>query len=120
MSTRQQRWSLAAHGAVKAFRQDPDVKKLKSLCMKAPALIQRSGAVQAIAFLQSRKQIGDKMASALAAALTPGEKGAGLLERAQKMKLPEYLALTRDLLEVAAWFRRFAQVELGDIEEDEG
>ena len=120
MSTRQQRWSLASHQAVKSFRGDAAAKKLKPLCMKAPALIQRSGAVQAIAFLQSRKEVGDRFSNGLAGALNPGEKGAKLLERAQKMDLPEYLALTRDLLEVAAWFRRFAQVELADVEEDEG
>lgn len=120
MSTRQQRWSLAAHKAVKSFRGDTDASKLKPLCMKAPALIQRSGAVQAVAFLQSRKHVGDKFTDALAGVLTPGEKGQNLLERAQNMDLPEYLALTRDLLEVAAWFRRFAQVELGDVEEEEG
>ncbi len=121
MSTRQQRWSLAAHSAVKGFRAKGDdaKKKLKTFCMKTPALIQRSGTVQALAFLLSRKGHGSDMADSLAKTLGSAKSGNELLERAQKMDLPDYLALTRDLLEVAAWFRRFAQIELADVREEE-
>jgi hypothetical protein len=38
---------------------------------------------------------------------------AELLARAQSVGLPQYLALTRELIECAVWLRRFTQIELG-------
>jgi CRISPR-associated protein Cmr5 len=120
MSTRQQRWSVAAHRAVLGFAdaKDDKKKKLKTLCMKMPALVQRSGAVQALAFVISRAEEGERFANAIADTLEPGRKGADLLEKCQTADLAAYLASSRDLIEVATWFRRFAQIELADVESE--
>lgn len=120
MSTRQQRWSLSAHQAVRAFAKDTKdkQKKLKTYCMKMPALIQRSGAVQALAFVVSRGDEGREFTDALAGTYDAKLKGRQLLTKAQEAdQLSHYLALSRDLLEIAAWYRRFAQIELADVDE---
>lgn len=119
MITRQQRWSRSAHDEVQGFAKDEKQKgKLKTYCMKMPALIQRSGTVQALAFVISRGKEGERFANQLAKTYD-GTDGRRLLTRAQEGdKLTDYLALTRDLLEIAAWYRRFAQIELADAKEE--
>ena len=48
------------------------------------------------------------------------EKGhRDLIEYAQKQPFGSYMALTRDLSTIAQWFRRFAQIELGSLEEED-
>lgn len=122
MSTRQQRWSLSAHQAVLGFAKGTKdkQKKLKTYCMKMPALIQRSGAVQALAFVVSRGDEGREFIDALAGTYDSKLESRQLLTKAQEAdRLSHYLALTRDLLEIAAWYRRFAQIELAGIDEDD-
>ena len=41
-----------------------------------------------------------------------GVSGDDLQKEAHKSELPAYLALSRDVMAVAVWFRRFAQAEL--------
>ncbi|MBU1432662.1 type III-B CRISPR module-associated protein Cmr5 [Myxococcota bacterium] len=115
--TRQQQWSLGAHQAVLSFKGSPLESKLNTHCQKSPSLFQQSGVVQTLAFLESRGEHGVTFCNALAQ-VYKGKDIKQLLEDAQKAKLPDYLAMSRDLIEVAAWFRRFAQIELGDVTEE--
>lgn len=120
MNTRQQRWSRSAHEAVCRFAEDKaQAPKIKTFCMKMPALIQRSGTVQSLAFVISRGKEGIAFTDALARTYS-GADGKNLLAQAQKADLRKYLALTRDLLEVASWYRRFAQIEMAGVKEEEG
>ncbi len=86
--------------------------------MKGPALIQRAGIVQALAFLLSRNDDrGGHYASDLAAVYGyPDPRALLNAARSENCDLTTYLAMTRDLIQIAAWFRRFAQIELQDAQ----
>lgn len=115
--TRQQRWAQQAFERVSRFREHADRGKYRSLCMKMPALLKQSGLVQALTFIRARsgevgKQFCNDLASAYGVGTGEETRGQVLQEQAQKAPLPAYLALSRDLIDVSVWFRRFAQIEL--------
>lgn len=122
--TRQQQWAKAALARVDAVKGDGDEAKFKTLCMTTPALLQQSGLVQGLAFLWARdKDLGKRFVGDLAAVYRGGKaEGSGrkLLDDAQgEEDLRKYMAMTADLIDVAIWFRRFAQAELkGEVTED--
>jgi hypothetical protein len=72
-------------------------------------LIKQSGALQATAFLR-RNATG--FVDDLASVCRDGLSGEALIRELSCASLPDYLALSRDLIDVAVWFRRFAQSEL--------
>lgn len=112
MKTRSQTWSHSAFTHVRA-RRDGDQAKYNTSCHKMPGLIHHSGLVQALVFQCARDADGRAYVDDLAATL--GLEGhAALIERAQTAHLRQYLALTRQVSEIAQWYRRFAQIELGD------
>ena len=120
MATRQQNWSKSALDCVNAAAKQGEayVGKYRTLCMKGAGLVRQSGVVQAIVFLKARggdegKAFADDLAKVYG--LKPGE----LLSKAQVAALPEYMAMTNDLVNIAIWFRRFAQSELRDLGEGE-
>ena len=124
--TRQQNWAIGARECVMRFTTSGDKGKLKTYCMKAPSLLQHSGTVQALAFLASRRGPATAFLDGLASVYftggqqtVPATPGRNLLELATKHELSEYLSLSRDLIEVSAWFRRFAQIEMEGIDEQE-
>jgi CRISPR/Cas system CMR-associated protein Cmr5 small subunit len=117
--TRQQRWSKAALERVHAVATLGSAEQKKgynTLCHKMPALIQRSGLVQAVVFVQSRGGAGVGFLNDLACVYGLAD-ASELRSRSQDSGLEAYMALTRDLLDVSIWFRRFAQIELGDPED---
>lgn len=116
--SRQRVWALKAHEIVRS-RKDRELQlnSYKTHCKKGPSLVQRAGAVQALAFLRSRKEstdAGRRYADDLAAIYQRGKDGAWLLARAQEAEFGEYLTLSQDLLGISAWLRRFAQIEFPD------
>lgn len=129
--TRQQKWAHAALAKVASHKGKTDAEKkeeskYRTLCLKMPALLKQSGVVQALAFIRSRdkdhgKKFCDELAEAYGISATDSKKSAGetLQDRAQKEELPQYLVLSRDLIEVSVWFRRFAQSELKAEDDDE-
>lgn len=116
--TRQQRWAKAAYAHVKAQAAGGGARDYRTLCLKMPVLLQR-GLVQALAFIRARSgEVGKAFCRDLAATyderLAGGAADGELMKRAQEESdLSGYLALTRDLIAVSTWFRRFAQSELG-------
>ena len=110
--SRQREWAAKAHEAVLKFKDSNDTAKLRTLCMKTPGIIHQSGLAQALVFLQSREtEIGQKFVTELAKVY--GKDAAALQKQALEEKdLNRYMALTADISDVAAWFRRFAQIEL--------
>ena len=112
--TRHQAWSAAALKCVQARKQGANAREYRTLCMKMPGLIKQAGLVQALVFMRSReKQVGDAFVLDLSEIY--GKKD--LVAEAQKQPLAPYLAMTNDLSQIAIWFRRFAQIELADMDE---
>lgn len=119
---KQQMWSTKALQEIKlvlANQNDDAKKKFKTHCKKTAGLIQRSGLIQALCFLRARP--GTEMGMYFCDALSRVygvNSSARLSETAQNAGLAEYLMMTRDCIEIAIWFRRFAQIEMAGIEED--
>lgn len=119
---KQQQWSSTALTEIRTVmeqKSEKEQKKFKTHCKKAAGLIQRSGLIQALCFLRGRQEqeMGDYFCDALSR--TYGYKtSAQLTEKAQRAPLAEYLMLTRDTIEIAIWFRRFAQIEMAHIQEE--
>jgi CRISPR/Cas system CMR-associated protein Cmr5 small subunit len=108
--TRHQAWSAAALKRIQARKAGEDPGRYRALCMKMPGLIKQAGLVQALVFMKSReKPVGDAFIADLAEVFGKKE----LIAEAQRQELAPYLAMTNDLSQIAIWFRRFAQIELG-------
>ena len=82
--------------------------------MKLPALLKQSGTMQAIAFLLSRKEPAAKQFASDLAAVYGTTSADALRRNVLEAPLPQYLVLSRDLIDISVWFRRFAQSELAD------
>ena len=123
--TRQQKWSLKAFekvSAVKDGHRKADKAKYKTFSLKMPSLIQTSGLIQALVFIESRggddgKAFCDDLAAVYSSAGGKSLDRESLRKQAQEAGLQDYLALTENMIHVAIWFRRFAQIEL-QAEED--
>lgn len=122
--TRQQAWASGALLRVSQMKGNEKEKKYATLCMKGPALLKQCGLIQTIAFLLSRSEsdagteYGDHLAQVFIGA---NRTGADLRQMALEANdLSSYLALSREMAQVAMWFRRFAQSELKASTTDEG
>ena len=120
--TRQQRWAKLALERVRDYQGKDSESKYRTLCMKMPSLLKQSGLVQSLAFMRARDDIGKVFCDELATTyglLATNDKSAGevLQDQAQNAELPVYLVLSRDLIEVSVWFRRFAQSELKEVDQ---
>jgi len=124
--TRQQKWATDALGHVLRARDtgaNPEQKekyaaKYRTACMKGPSLVQRVGALQAVAFWMSRPDPAFRDFAKHVAGALAGQDAVQLREQLQKSDLKTYLTGSRDLIEVTLWFRRMAQAELRDPEAD--
>lgn len=117
--TRQQQWAKETLKRVGNQKGKATESKYRTLCMKLPSLLKQSGILQSLAFMRARDEIGKQFCDELAQVYgvpKEGEQSAGevLQKRAQRAELNEYLVLSRDLIAVSVWFRRFAQAELRD------
>jgi len=111
--TRNQQWANRALERILAAKQTPAKDDYKALAMKLPVLLQQSGLAQALVFVASRGPVGLQILDDLASVYGKAG-GSALREDAQRAALPQYLALTRDMIECAVWLRRFTQIELGN------
>lgn len=119
---RQQIWAKEALERVQGARRSSAAGKYKSACMRGPSLIRQAGAVQGLSFLLAKSHTRAFAEDVAAIYSKTGESdfdGAALLNAAMERDVARYLALTRDLLEIACWLRRMAQIELSDIKEEE-
>ncbi len=126
--TRQQTWSLKAFEKVSSVAKEkhdakPNKAKYKTFSLKMPSLIQTSGLIQALVFIESRggedgKAFCDDLAAVYASAGGKVLNRESLRKQAQTEGLQGYLALTDDMIHVAIWFRRFAQIEFRDVDEN--
>lgn len=95
-------------------------KKYGSMAHKLPVLIRTGGLVQGLAFVESRgteehKLLLDHIAQVVG--LTDRSK---LAESCRRAELADYMHLTRKVLAVLAWYKRFAQSVLKVESSDEG
>jgi CRISPR/Cas system CMR-associated protein Cmr5 small subunit len=127
--TRAQTWSSVAFTSVRTVA-DGTIKvdqrnyksKYKTSCNKMPGLIHQSGALQALVFQVARDKAGGLYVDHLARAYftdQPENGGERLIRHAQDLDLTPYMAFTRDLADIAQWFRRFSQIELAETEDAE-
>lgn len=123
--SRQQKWAKEALTRVsqhkaKTKEEQKKESKYRTLCLKMPALLKQSGLVQSLAFMRARDEIGKVFCDELAEVYEVQKKdkksaGEVLQDKAQNAeRLDQYLVLSRDLIDISVWFRRFAQSELAD------
>lgn len=123
MKTRAQDWSRVAYKRVSEQASNaPDgavVPKYKTSCNKMPGLIHQSGVLQALVFQCARDADGRRYVDHLAEAYFQRSQAdhGQLIKKAQQASLSEYVALTRDIANIAQWFRKFAQIELSAVQE---
>lgn len=98
-------------------------KKLNTLCMKTPALLQQSGLAQTMAFLHARTEAqnhGGRYADHLVKTMGHERLASSkaLLSQSLEADLASYIALSHKAASAAAWLRRFAQVELAHLKQE--
>ncbi|MCS6869151.1 type III-B CRISPR module-associated protein Cmr5 [Thermus sp.] len=114
MRTRSQNWAQAAYERVRARKDWEKREEYQDMALKLPVLVRQAGLSQALAFVHSRGKEGHRaVGDDLAAVLGYGNLEA-LAEAARRAELLRYLRLTREVLQVAEWFKRFAQALLED------
>lgn len=113
---RQQDWSLKAHKLV----GDVDSKtrsEYRTVAMKGPVLLQQSGVMQTLAFFLSRRDPAGRDWCRHLAEIHGAKDAKALLRKAQHADMPDYLRLSRDLIDISIWLRRFAQIILEPSDE---
>jgi CRISPR type III-B/RAMP module-associated protein Cmr5 len=115
MRTRAQEWSSAAFQHVRA-QKGKKSDEYRTCCRQMPGLIHTSGLLQALVFTVSRHGTGKAYVDHLAQAYLADDKATHetLIKHAQSAEAHAYMALARDVAEVAQWFNRFARIELGE------
>src|SRR5450631_1375739 len=124
MQTRDQKYALDAYTNVLAIK-DKDKKNARKygvMCHKLPILIHTAGLAQALAFVESRKDVIYKKDFLDNLGKTIEIEGK-LTEAARTAELNDYMRLTAQVMEALVWYKRFAQSILGvdasDNEEEE-
>ncbi len=119
MSTRNQKYAISAYKQVEQVSQDfPKQKsKYKSMCEKLPILIRTAGLTQALAFVEA-KAVDEPAWKNLLKHLTKTLERPTLVADSRNVELGEYMRLTRDVLSVLLWYKRFAQSLLADKPSD--
>lgn len=105
--TRSQKYAKSAYENV---RQVPEDQKTKygSMVHKLPILIRTAGLAQTLSFVEA-KDSNKILIKNLEDTLGISE----LAIRSREAELSEYMRLTRDVLAVLVWYKRFVLSELG-------
>ncbi len=115
MQTREQRYATAVYGRVKARTYDGDQEKRNkygAMAHKLPVLIRSAGLAQALAFVDTRKDVQKDILCDLESVLRETgclAQNQRLLERSHQAEIGEYMLLTEHSLAALLWFKRFAQ-----------
>jgi len=121
VKTREQEWAQSAYDKVR-HRQKEDRSwkdKYVSQVKGFPQLVKTSGLAQAIAFVDSRGEEPQRAFLHDVAATLGYESVEALEERARKAPLADYIHLTRQVLGVAQWYRRYADIIFADEKGDQ-
>jgi CRISPR-associated protein Cmr5 len=129
MQTRDQKYALDAHERVVKVKNSKDIddKSYGSMAHALPIMILRAGLAQALSFVEAKAKTDGKnekrpkslqtLLDDLQATLDRQEP---LAQAARKAELPEYMLLTRQVMDALLWYKRFAQSVLGVDSSDEG
>lgn len=110
--TRSQKQAQAAFKcAQERAKQSESRDEYKTFAMRFPALVHSCGLAQAVAFAQRKNEgyLGD-----LKNILQKNDLG----ENCRKASLSEYLHLTREVMQSAAWLKRYVEAEFADRPND--
>jgi CRISPR/Cas system CMR-associated protein Cmr5 small subunit len=115
MATRDQQRAIDAHRHVDGVPV-PQRPKYRSMVFGLPALLRSAGLSQALHFIASRPDDGQKVLLGHLAEQLAKARGGGaawraddLLKKVREAGTEEYLLLTREALLVSAWYRRIVQ-----------
>ena len=113
---RKQTWSLQAYKCVESKRSN---SSYLTLARKVPSLLQRSGVIQTLVFLLSRKDGGVELFDDLIHTYFPSSEGdtEAFLQTIQNSNLGEYISISRDMMDIAIWFRRYSQIDFQRLED---
>lgn len=128
MRTREQEWAQSAYERVRNRDRENKDKgwrdKYLSLARGFPQLVKTSGFAHAIAFVLSRDEKAYNDFLQDVAATLRFKSVSQLEEQARTASLPEYTRLTRQVLGVSQWYRRYVDIffgkDSGDGEAAEG
>ncbi len=111
MLTREQAYAADVFQKVSAAKADKDVtvKKYGATAHQLPLLIRTAGLVQAVTFIESRKDDSlNRLLDDLAQTIGKKDR-AELIECSRQAKLSEYMRLTQQTMAALLWYKRFAQ-----------
>lgn len=120
MQTREQKYAADAYSRAKAIKKE-DRASYGSMAHSLPILIRRAGLAQALSFVESRGNATQhQLLSDLQATVGCTEP---LPQAARNANLPEYILLTRQVMDALLWYKRFAQsvldIHAGDTKSEE-
>ena len=111
--TRDQERATSAHTRVKKFGEDnpnkPERDKYGSMAHKLPVLIRSSGLAQALVFVEARGKPQHRELLEHIAATAKYTNTEKLLEQSRTTDLLAYMHLTREVLAICLWYKRFSQ-----------
>jgi CRISPR-associated protein Cmr5 len=111
VKTCSQLWAEQAYDCIAGRKRTLDKEGREKYCSfvkRFPSLIHSSGLAQALSFVEAKKQTG--FLKDLERVL--GESG--LAELSRQAPVPEYMRLTRRVMQAAGWLKRYAEALLDD------
>ena len=126
MQTESQKWAKAAYTHVLQVREaDAAVQsEYVTLAQRFGSMVKKGGLVQTLAFLKVRaasreahRLFLDHLSEHLRDELKGGAGAEALLKHCGEVDLTRYMWLTRRLLDVSMWYRRYGEALLATGEE---
>src|SRR5690606_29782062 len=111
MLTREQAYAADVFQKGSAAKADKQVtvKKYRATAHQLPLLIRTAGLVQAVTFIESRKDDSlNRLLDDLAQTIGKKDR-TELIERSRQAKLSEYMRLSQQTMAALLWYKRFAQ-----------
>ncbi len=113
METRDQKYAKDAFPKVKAQKNSTIEKGYRTIALNFPVMVLQSGLAQAIGFLVAKSDSENKNEYAVylndLASILVKTDGNALHASIIASKLADYQHLTRQVLEVSAWLKRYTQ-----------
>jgi CRISPR-associated protein Cmr5 len=108
MQTRKQKYADQIYNQISAL-EEQDHQKYGTMALKLPALVRTAGLVQALTFVDARRDAAQKkLLDHLATSLGFQNKDA-LLAQARAADLSTYIVLTEQAMAALDWYKRYAQ-----------